>query len=264
MLWIKKTNKYNLKESNMYKLQIKNARLSYSETPYYICMQQLQSYIDHTEPYIEIFVHQGFDYWNSIVVLQDTLPVWLRIVIFVFLTCLSGLFSGLNLGLMQLNVSELEILMKIGTSIEKEYARTIYPLRKHGTFLLCSILISVTFLNAVNTLTLGDMLSGLYAAIGSTILIVTFCEIVPQAICSRFGLMIGAKTIHLMYLFMFITSPLSYPVSRFLDLVLGQELATVYGRDKIRELLKNVEDLDDKEFKFINGALDFNKKKYIF
>ncbi len=116
--------------------------------------------------------------------------------------------------------------------------------------------------NAVSTLILGDLLSGVYAAISSTILIVTFCEIVPQAICSRFGLMISAKTIYLMYFFMAMTSPLSYPVSKFLDLVLGKELATVYGRDKIRELLlNNVEDLNDKEFKFINGALDFNQKK---
>lgn len=239
--------------------------LSYSATPYYICMQQLQDFKNLSEPPIEMFLHQGFDYWNSIIVTQHLLPVWSRVVVFIGLICLSGLFSGLNLGLMQLNVSELEILMKIGTSTEKEYARIIYPLRKHGSFLLCSILLSVTFLNAVSTLILGDLLSGVYAAISSTILIVTFCEIVPQAICSRFGLMISAKTIYLMYFFMALTSPLSYPVSKFLDLVLGKELATVYGRDKIRELLlNNVEDLNDKEFKFINGALDFNQKKYVF
>ncbi len=248
---------------NMYKARLKNVVLSYSDSPYYICMEQIDvTQFDTTLQYTKrFFLHQGNDYWNSIITTRQLLPLWSQIALFFGLLCLSALFSGLNLGLMSLDLSELEILMKIGTTAEQGYARKIYPLRKRGNFLLCSILLGNVMVNAISTLILGDMISGIYAAIGSTLLIVCFGEIIPQAVCSRFGLAVGANTIFLMYFFMFVTSPLAFPISKFLDLVLGQELATVYGRDKIRELLKNVEDLNDKEFKIITGALDFNKKK---
>ena len=60
---------------------------------------------------------------------------------------------------------------------------------------------------------------------------------------------------------MFITCPLSFPISKLLDFVLGQEITAAYSREKIKELMKNVKDLGEKEFKIISGALDFNKKK---
>lgn len=248
--------------SNMYKAQLKDVSLAYSSKPYYMCMQQFDSDFDsQLHDSKRFFSHQGDDYWNSIVTTQSLLPSWSRIVIFFSLLMLSGLFSGLNLGLMSLDLDELEILKKIGTPNEIEYASKIYPLRKRGNFLLCSILLGNVLVNAVSTLILGDMVSGIYAALVSTVLIVVFGEIIPQAVCSKHGLAIGAYTVYLMYFFMFVTSPLSFPISKFLDVILGQELATVYGRDKIRELLRNIEDLDDKEFKIITGALDFNKKK---
>lgn len=248
--------------SNMYKAQLKDVSLVYSDKPYYICMQQFDTEFDsQLHDSKRFFSHQGDDYWNSILTTRSLLPTWSRVVIFFSLLCLSGLFSGLNLGLMSLDLSELEILKKIGTPDEQMYASKIYPLRSRGNFLLCSILLGNVLVNAVSTLILGDMVSGIYAALGSTFLIVIFGEIIPQAICSKHGLAIGAYTVYLMYFFMAVTSPLSFPISKFLDVILGQELATVYGRDKIRELLRNVEDIGDKEFKIITGALDFNKKK---
>ena len=41
------------------------------------------------------------------------------------LLCLSGLFSGLNLGLMSLDQTELKIVMSTGTDKEKSYAKVL-------------------------------------------------------------------------------------------------------------------------------------------
>ena len=59
-----------------------------------------------------------------------------------------------------------------------------------------------------------------------------------QAICSRHGLAVGAKTIIITKFFMLLTSPLSWPISKLLDLMLGKELGTVYNRNRLIELLR--------------------------
>ena len=109
------------------------------------------------------------------------------------LLCLSGLFSGLNLGLMSLDQTELKIVMSTGTDKEKSYAKVlsiislkvvspdngngriplsissscvwklcvqaIMPIRGMGNFLLCSILLGNVLVNNTLTVTL-DMLTG--------------------------------------------------------------------------------------------------------
>jgi metal transporter CNNM len=242
---------------NMYKAQI-IVRLNYAAQPYYICMQQIDADENIYDQYRH-FHHQGDNYWLCIITTKDMMPLWSRIAIFFVLLTLSGLFSGLNLGLMSLDVSELEILKRIGTVKERSYANKIYPLRKRGNFLLCTILLGNVLVNSTSTLILGDLLSGIYAAFGSTILIVLFGEIIPQAACSKHGLAVGAHTRFITIFFMILTSPVSFPLSKILDFVLGKEIAATYNREKIRELMKNVKDLEEKECMMINGALDFNK-----
>ena len=243
---------------NMYKAQIA-VRLTFAATPYYICMQQIDA-DENIDDQNRHFHHQGENYWLSIITTTDMMPLWSRIVVFFILLSLSGLFSGLNLGLMSLDVSELILLKRIGTDKERSYANKIYPLRKRGNFLLCTILLGNVLVNSTSTLILGDLLSGIYAAFGSTILIVLFGEIIPQAACSKHGLAVGAHTRFITYFFMILTSPVSFPLSKILDYVLGKEIAATYNREKIRELMKNVKDLEENERRMISGALDFNKR----
>jgi metal transporter CNNM len=188
----------------------------------------------------------------------------MRIVLYFVLLMFSGLFSGLNLGLMSLDLEELDILKKSGTPQEQDFAKKIFPLRKRGNFLLCTILLGNVMVNTVSTLLLGDMLAGLYAALGSTFLIVIFGEIIPQAACSRHGLAVGASTRHIMYFFMIITSPLSYPMSMILDCALGKEIAAVYSRNKIRELMLNIDGIEEKEKNLLDGVINFRDVKVIF
>ncbi|XP_030272830.1 metal transporter CNNM4 isoform X1 [Sparus aurata] len=195
---------------------------------------------------------------------KSLLPIWLQAIIIAFLLVLSGMFSGLNLGLMALDPMELRIVQSCGTEKEKKYARKIEPVRRKGNYLLCSLLLGNVLVNTTLTTLLDDLTkSGVGAVIASTIGIVIFGEIVPQALCSRHGLAVGANTVLATKLFMLLTFPLSWPISKILDCVLGQEIGTVYNREKLVEMLKVTEpynDLVKEELNMIQGALELRSK----
>ncbi|NXA88123.1 CNNM2 protein, partial [Melanocharis versteri] len=209
--------------------------------------------------------HQGPD--GHVVVLEEKkslLPLWLQVILIAGLLVLSGMFSGLNLGLMALDPMELRIVQNCGTDKEKRYARRIEPIRRKGNYLLCSLLLGNVLVNTTLTILLDDLIgSGIGAVVASTIGIVIFGEIVPQALCSRHGLAVGANTIVVTKFFMLVTFPLSYPISKLLDCILGQEIGTVYNREKLVEMLKVTEPYNDlvrEELNMIQGALELRTK----
>lgn len=212
------------------------------------------------------FIHQGAELEVSLKLFQRMLPLWLMIIMVSLLLILSGLFSGLNLGLMALDQTELQILIKTGTEREQEDAKSIMPVRALGNFLLCSLLLGNVLVNNSLTIMLDNITGGggLIAIIGSTFGIVVFGEIIPQAVCSRHGLAVGAKTLGITKFFMLLTSPLSFPISKLLDLLLGEELGTVYNRARLIELLRVTQDdidLNKDEVNILTGALVLQEKK---
>lgn len=54
-------------------------------------------------------------------------------------------------------------------------------MRDHGNYLLCSILLGNVLVNSTFTILLDSLTSGLIAVLCSTLLIVVFGEITPQA-----------------------------------------------------------------------------------
>lgn len=130
---------------------------------------------------------------------QPLLPLWVAIVVIVTCLCFSALFSGLNLGLMAMDRTELkvctckhiyktfkyennssQILRNTGTEKERKYAAKIAPVRDQGNYLLCSILLGNVLVNSTFTILLDGLTSGLFAVIFSTLAIVLFGEITPQ------------------------------------------------------------------------------------
>ncbi|CAL1679730.1 unnamed protein product [Lasius platythorax] len=230
-------------------------------SPFYVCVKRPK--YDNLRKDQMLFKHQGTELYNTIRTYETLLPFWLTIIIILVCLSFSALFSGLNLGLMAIDRTELKILVNTGTETEKKYARTIQPVRNHGNYLLCSILFSNVLVNSVFTIMLDELTSGIVAIICSTLAIVIFGEISPQAFCSRHGLFVGAKTIYLTKLTMLITFPLSYPISKLLDVILGEEIGNVYNRERLKELVKvtnEYNDLEKDEVNIIAGALELRKK----
>ncbi|NXL51432.1 CNNM4 protein, partial [Podilymbus podiceps] len=243
--------------SALLRVRVQPLRKDEQNKTYVLCTQRRPG-----QPWLP---HQGLD--GRIVVLEEKkslLPLWLQVILIAGLLVLSGMFSGLNLGLMALDPMELRIVQNCGTDKEKRYARKIEPIRRKGNYLLCSLLLGNVLVNTTLTIFLDDLIgSGIGAVAASTIGIVIFGEIVPQALCSRHGLAVGANTIVLTKFFMLVTFPLSYPISKLLDCILGQEIGTVYNREKLVEMLKVTEPYNDlvrEELNMIQGALELRTK----
>uniref|UniRef100_A0A3P9H013 Metal transporter n=1 Tax=Oryzias latipes TaxID=8090 RepID=A0A3P9H013_ORYLA len=240
----------NRKTSGILEIDVKPLRKTERSKAYYLCIATSASAAD-----------------TKVIVVEEKkflLPFWLQVIFISMLLCLSGMFSGLNLGLMALDPMELQIVQNCGTEREKNYAKKIEPVRSQGNYLLCSLLLGNVLVNTTLTILLDDIAgSGLIAVVMSTIGIVIFGEIVPQAICSRHGLAVGANTIFLTKFFMLLTFPASYPVSKLLDYLLGQEIGTVYNREKLLEMLRVTDpynDLVKEELNIIQGALELRTK----
>merc|ERR1712137_699501 len=184
----------------------------------------------------------------------------------ILLVCLSGMFSGLNLGLMSLDKLGLEIVIQSGTPKQSLHARRIYPIRKRGNLLLCTILLGNVAVDALLSILLADFTSGAMGFILSTGIIVVCGEIVPQAICSRHGLAVGYYTVWIIWAFLIVLLPLSYPISKILDFALGRELGQLYSRNELKKLLEmhsTYSDITVDETTIMSGALDFGRKEVV-
>lgn len=166
------------------------------------------------------------------------LPDAVQIIFMALLICMSAMFSGLTLGLMGLDLTGLEIVMDGDDAKNAAYAKRIFPLRKRGNLLLCTLLLGNTAVNALLSILLADWAGGIIGFVISTMLILLFGEITPQAICSRYALAIGSRAVPIVRVIMILLLPITYPLSWILDKALGKELATTYSNAEMLKLLQ--------------------------
>ena len=182
-------------------------------------------------------------------------------IIIIILVLLSGLFSGLTLGLLSLDKNELERKISLGD----KKAKKIFAVRKKGNLLLCTLLLGNVGVNSTLAIFLGNIASGVVAGITATGLIVIFGEIIPQATFAKYAMQLGAKTAWLVKIFIFILFPICWPIAWLLDKILGEEIPNVYSKKELIQIIKEhggskKSDVDADEERIIEGALSFSEK----
>lgn len=93
------------------------------------------------------------------------------------LLCFSGLFSGLNLGLLALDPVGLEVAERAGQGREREWAKAVRPVRERGNLLLVTLLMGNTLVNSAIAIILSDITSGWVGLAIATSLILVFGEV---------------------------------------------------------------------------------------
>ncbi|MCD9639071.1 hypothetical protein HAX54_023354 [Datura stramonium] len=192
---------------------------------------------------------------------------WVYLVISVSLVCFAGLMSGLTLGLMSLSLMDLEVLIKAGQPNDRKNAEKILPIVKNQHLLLCTLLICNAMAMEALPIFLDALLPAWGAILISVTLILAFGEIIPQSICSRYGLSIGARMAPLVRLLVIAVFPISYPISKLLDLLLGKGHSALLRRAELKTLVNmhgneagKGGELSHDETTIIAGALDLAQK----
>ena len=192
---------------------------------------------------------------------------WFNFIGFSILACFAGAMSGLTVGYLSIDMLILEIKLKSGTEQEKIYANKIKKIIADHHWILVTLLLCNAFACEAMPILLDKLVTDIMAIVISVTVLLFVGEIVPQALCTGPNQMKIASFLSCFtYSLMIITYPLSYPIAKFMDCVIG-----VHGKTRFcNSDLKSVIELHVKEFKgnltveqmgYFTGFLDIMNKK---
>lgn len=185
--------------------------------------------------------------------------LFLEILIFVGF---SGICSGLNVSLLALDISDLRRKAKLGNRA----AQRVLPLRRNSHLTLAAILLVNVAAVSATSLVLEHAFNGIVAGVATTLLIVIFGEIFPQALLSKRALFYMSLATPLLKAMIFITYPVSKPLQLLLDKLLGKEKDHLQTRRELgimitEHLGRQESELDEDEVEIIRGALQLSEKR---
>ncbi|EIW67286.1 hypothetical protein TREMEDRAFT_33832 [Tremella mesenterica DSM 1558] len=193
--------------------------------------------------------------------------VW-KLCFSVALVLAGGVFAGLTLALMGSDDLNLRVLSTSSDDPKERKAahKVLRLLEKGRHWVLVVLLLGNVIVNESLPIFLDDVLGGgLAAVVVSTTMIVIFGEIIPQAVCVRYGLAIGGACAPLVWGLMILFSPIAWPTAKLLDYVLGREEGHTYKKAELKSFLQfhreGQEPLRDDEIVILNGVLSLNDKR---
>lgn len=163
---------------------------------------------------------------------------------------------------------DIEVIKRTGSSKERRLALKVEKvIRKPHQLLVTLLLCNAGCMEAL-PIFLDRLLNPVAAILISVTAILIFGEVLPQAICKRFGLQVGAHLAWFVQILMFISLPISWPFGKLLDWTLGEEKA-LFRRPQLREFVTLHAEgdgdgeegmLTNDEVQVIHGALDMAHK----
>ncbi len=190
----------------------------------------------------------------------------MEIILLVIQVCLlvgfAAVCSGLNVSFMSLNIADLKRKAKLGNF----YAQTLLPLRRNAHLTLAAILLANVAAASATPLVLDTRINGVVAGAVSTLLLVTFAEIMPQALFVRKALTYCGRLAWLLRLMIFATYPIAKPLQLLLDKLFGREKPELHTRHELGLLISEHlhvkgSELDEDEVEIIKGALQLSEKR---
>ena len=183
----------------------------------------------------------------------------------VFLVLMGGLMSGLTVGLLGIDEIALELKIATGTESEKHDAlKVLNIIDKHHLLLVTLLLANAIAMEAL-PLFLDTMFNTEISVLISVSFILAFGEVIPQSLCTGANqIKIACRCIPTVKVLILLLYPISYPIARLLDKILGhketkktlddKQLRTFIGIQTLNE--NNDSGLDVFQIKMMNGLMD--------
>lgn len=167
----------------------------------------------------------------------------------------SAMFSGLNLAFFSLTRLRLEVEASAGNP----GAVKVLALRKDPNRVLTTVLLGNVAINVLLTLLSDSVLAGVSAFLFSTVVITAFGEILPQAYFSRNALRVTSALSPVFRVYQTILFPITWPVAKLLDRLLGPEGLMYFRERQLRHLIRKHIEASEAEIDRIEGlgALNF-------
>ncbi|KFZ19088.1 hypothetical protein V501_00850 [Pseudogymnoascus sp. VKM F-4519 (FW-2642)] len=185
------------------------------------------------------------------------------------LVLLGGLFAGLTLAFISQDKVYLQVIARSGTGKERQNAQKVSDILQRGRhWVLVSLLLGNVITNETLPIVLDhDIKGGLFAVLASSVLIMIFGEIIPQSICAKYGLTIGAWSSRYVLWVMYGLFPVAYPIAKLLDRLLGANHGLVFNRAGLKTLVilheglnfSPAERLNQEDVTVISSVLDLKE-----
>ena len=174
----------------------------------------------------------------------------------------SAICSGLNIAVMSLDPADLRRKAKLGD----KQAKRVLPLRRQAHLTLAAILLTNIAAVSATSLVLDQRLNGWIAGLVSTLLIVVFGEVMPQALFSKNPLSWSSLFAPLLKGMIAVTYVISKPLQLLLDTLFPHERARLQSRHELGLMITEHRDdssseLDDDEIEIMRGALSLSEKR---
>lgn len=174
----------------------------------------------------------------------------------------SAICSGLNIAVMSLDLADLRRKAKLGN----RQAKRVLPLRSHVHLTLASILLTNIAAVSATSLVLDQRLYGWLAGLVSTLLIVIFGEVIPQALFSKNALFWSSLFAPLLRGMIIVTYVISKPLQLLLDELFPHQRARLQTRRELGLMITEHQtdassELDDDEVEIMRGALQLSEKR---
>tara|TARA_B110001452_G_scaffold104965_3_gene87001 strand:- start:1483 stop:2304 length:822 start_codon:yes stop_codon:yes gene_type:complete len=158
----------------------------------------------------------------------------------VFMVVLAGLMAGCTMGLLSLDALTLKLKALEGSAAERSYANAILPVLSNHHRLLVSLLLCNAAANEALPIFLDTIVDAQTAVLISVTCVLLFGEILPSAVMTGpHQLAIGAALAPFVRALMLITAPISWPIAKLLDVVLGHHGGmTRFKRNEFKAIIK--------------------------
>lgn len=161
------------------------------------------------------------------------------VFISVLCTIWAGAMSGLTVGLLSIDTLELEMKLIHGTEEQRQLATKVLPLLKKHHYLLVTLLLCNAVAMEALPIFLDAIVPAAWAIAISVTAVLFVGEIIPQALCT------GPKQLRIAYcvapyvsFLMIAVGIIAYPISVFLDHLLGEHHAIRYTNNDLKALIE--------------------------